>query len=268
VERIVELGAGVFALRYEFYDQQIGVLVGSDDVLVIDTRSTHVQAEELRGDIGRLTRQPVTIVVNTHGHYDHCFGNRPFRPAQIWGHVRCVAMLQRTGEQQRAVMRRQAPRLAAELDAVVIDPPDRTIDDVATLDLGGRRVELRYLGRGHTDNDIVVRLPDDGVLFAGDLLENGAPPYFADGYPIDWPATVESLTRIVPDVVVPGHGDVADRAFVGAQLEAFRAVADRAREVHSGATGLEDAIRLGPFGAARSREPIERALAQLRGELD
>jgi len=68
VERIVELGPGLFALRYRFYDQQIGVVVGSDGVLVIDTRSTHRQADELRADIGRLTPLPVTVVVNTHGH--------------------------------------------------------------------------------------------------------------------------------------------------------------------------------------------------------
>jgi len=268
VERIVELGPGLFALRYRFYDQQIGVVVGPDGVLVIDTRSTHRQADELRADIGRLTPLPVTVVVNTHGHYDHCFGNRPFRPAAIWGHVRCVAMLERTGEQQRAELRADAPALAAELDEVVVDPPDRTFDDAVTLDLGDRAVELRYLGRGHTDNDIVVRLPDDGVLFAGDLLENGAPPYFGDGYPIDWPAAVEALVAIAPDVIVPGHGDVADGPFAAAQLADLRAVAALARDVHAGELGLEDAIRRGPFGRVRSREPVERALAQLRGELD
>jgi glyoxylase-like metal-dependent hydrolase (beta-lactamase superfamily II) len=268
VERIVELGPGLFALRYRFYDQQIGVVVGSDGVLVIDTRSTHRQADELRADIGRLTPLPVTVVVNTHGHYDHCFGNRPFRPATIWGHVRCVAMLERTGEQQRAELRADAPALAAELDEVVVDPPDRTLESSATIDLGDRAVELRHLGRGHTDNDIVVRLPDDGVLFAGDLLENGAPPYFGDGYPIDWPATVEALVAIAPDVIVPGHGDVADGPFATAQLADLRAVADLARKVHAGAVDLEAAVRHGPFGRARSREPIERALAQLRGELD
>ena len=268
MERIVELGPGVFALRYRFYDQQIGVVVGPDGVLVIDTRSTHAQAAELRTDIARLTPLPVSIVVNTHGHYDHCFGNRPFRPAAIWGHIRCVAMLERTGERQRAEMRAEAPALAAELDEVVIDPPDRTFDEAATIDLGDRPVELRYLGRGHTDNDIAVRLPDDGVLFAGDLLENGAPPYFGDGYPMDWPATVEALGRIAPDVVVPGHGDVADRPFATAQLEDLRAVAMLASEVAAGTIGVDDAIGRAPFGRARSREPIERALAQLRGELD
>ena len=66
----------------------------------------------------------------------------------------------------------------------MLDPPDRRVRRTrATLDLGGREVRLAYLGRGHTDNDIVISIPDADVLCAGDLLENGAPPYFGDGYP-------------------------------------------------------------------------------------
>jgi glyoxylase-like metal-dependent hydrolase (beta-lactamase superfamily II) len=267
VERVVEVGPGVYALRYRLFDQQVGLVVGADGALVIDTRTTHRQAHELRDDIRRITPLPVTLVVNTHGHSDHCFGNHVFRPTPIWGHVRCAAMIKRTGALQRAGLRRAIPDLAEELDEVILDAPDRTFDDAATLDLGGRAVELRYLGRGHTDNDIVVLVRDAGVLFAGDLLENGAPPYFGDGYPIDWPATIEALLPLVDGAVVPGHGDVADRAFAASQLDDLLAVATLAREVAAGVAGVEDAVARGPFGPERSREPIERALAQLRGEL-
>jgi glyoxylase-like metal-dependent hydrolase (beta-lactamase superfamily II) len=267
VERVVEVGPGVYALRYRFFDQQIGLIVGEDEALVIDTRTTLRHADELQADIHRITPLPVTVVVNTHGHSDHCFGNHAFRPSPIWGHVRCAAMIRRTGALQRAGLRRAMPDLAAELDEVVLDPPDRTFDDATTLDLGGRGVELRYIGRGHTDNDIVVLVPDAGVLFAGDLLENGAPPYFGDGFPIDWPATVEALLPMVDGAVVPGHGDVADRAFALSQLDDLRAVAALAREVRGGAIDVETAVARAPFGPERSREPIDRALAQLRGEL-
>ena len=92
-----------------------------------------------------------------------------------------------------------------------------------------REVELRYLGRGHTDNDIVIRVDGADVLCAGDLLENGATPYFGDGYPMDWPATAEALLALTGErtVVVPGHGDHAGRAFVESQLVGFRAVVRR-----------------------------------------
>jgi len=84
------------------------------------------------------------------------------------------------------------------------------------LDLGGRVVELRHLGPGHTPGDVVVRVPDAGVLFAGDLVEQGAPP--AVGPDADVASWVGVLGRLgTADVVVPGHGDPVDRAFVEAQ---------------------------------------------------
>ena len=133
---------------------------------------------------------------------------------------------------------------------------------------GGRRLELRWLGRGHTDNDLVVRVPDASVLFAGDLLENGATPYFGDGYPIDWPATATALRALVAGPVVPGHGDVAGLAFVDVSIQAFGEVAMLAGRIHRGELDLEAAIALAPFPADDAREPLERAVAQLRGELD
>ena len=85
--------------------------------------------------------------------------------------------------------------------------------------------DLHYLGRGHTDSDIVVLV--DGVVFAGDLLENGAPPAFGDAFPLDWPDTAAALLELtdadefVGRAVVPGHGPVADRAFAAGQHSRF-----------------------------------------------
>ena len=169
-----EIGDRVFLRRYAFYDQQIGVVVGADEVLLVDTRSSHAQAEEIRPDLRVLTPLPVGVVVNTHHHHDHTFGNHVFRPAPIWGHVRCAPRHASDGDREAARPGGRRPKLAADLPAVVIDPPDRTFEETAVVEVGGRRVELRHLGRGHTDDDIVALVPDAGVLFAGDLLENGA----------------------------------------------------------------------------------------------
>jgi glyoxylase-like metal-dependent hydrolase (beta-lactamase superfamily II) len=262
-----ELGEGVFTRRYRFFDQQIGVVVGDDAVAVVDTRSTFRQAEEIKRDIAALTTKPVTTVINTHGHYDHAFGNRVFRPAAIWGHVRCASMLELTGERQRAGFIDEQPSMADEANEVVIDPPDRLFDTEATIDVGGRRVELRYLGRGHTDNDIVVSVPEARILFAGDLIEQGAVPFFGDGYPLEWPDTVERMLTILPEMVVPGHGQIGDRAFVESQLEAFRQIADLARRIHGGELDFHAAASAAPYPAVEAREPLTRALAQLRGEI-
>jgi glyoxylase-like metal-dependent hydrolase (beta-lactamase superfamily II) len=264
----VELADRVFVRRYAFYDQNIGAIVGDDGILVIDTRTSHVQGEEIRAHLRELTPLPVIGVVNTHGHSDHVFGNHVFRPVNIWGHVRCATMIETTGAAQRAALVKGMPAMAEEFGAVVLDPPDRTFDERARIDIGGRHVELRHLGRGHTDNDIVAIVEGAGVLFAGDLVENGAIPYFGDAFPIDWPATAEALLALVDGWVVPGHGDHANREFVAAQLEDFRAIADLGGRINAGELALDDAIAAAPYPADAAREPLERAVAQLRGELD
>ena len=265
-----EVGNRVFVRRYAVLDQNIGVVLGEEGALVVDTRATHQHADELIADLRRLTPLPARVVVNTHGHWDHCFGNARFRPAPIWGHVRCAEMMRLTGENKRARISEASAELAVGLAEVVIDPPDQTFEDTATVEIerGGRSVELRYLGRGHTDNDIVVLVPDADVLFAGDLLENNATPFFGDGYPLDWPATAEALVDLVTGAVVPGHGDVGDRAFAIRQMTEFRTVAELAKLVDRGVIGIDDAVLRTPYPADTALEPLTRALAQLRGELD
>lgn len=266
----VELGDRVFARRYAFFDQNIGVVLGDDAALVIDTRSTHVQAHEILADLRRLTPSPVTVVVDTHGHFDHAYGNHVFRPAPVWGHEGCVAFMARTGEARRARIAAENPEIAADLPEVVIDPPDRTFSETAFIDVGGRRVELRFLGRGHTDHDIIVDVRDAGVLFAGDLLENGAVPSFSDAYPLDWPETASRVAELTVGVVVPGHGDHGGRAFADQQAAAVGELAFLARRVRDGELTLDEAVGQTPFPtypAEDVRRPLQRALSQLRGEL-
>lgn len=269
----VELGDRFFVRRYAFYDQNIGVVLGRGCALVIDTRSTYAQAREIFDDLRELTDDPVTVVVDTHGHFDHAYGNRIFRPATIWGQAGCVPFLERTGEARKAAIAADEPGLAAELDEIVIDPPDRTFEREATIEVGGREVVLRFLGRGHTDHDAVITVPGTDVVWAGDLLENGAVPFFGDGYPIDWPATAAAIVALVdPDrgVVVPGHGDHAGIAFARSQAASFAALADLAERVHAGQITTDDAVDAHPFPAhpaEQARGPLARAIAQLEGRI-
>ena len=176
----------------------------------------------------------------------------------------------RTGEARRARIAAENPEIAADLPEVVIDPPDRTFSETAFVDVGGRRVELRFLGRGHTDHDIVVDVRDAGVLFAGDLLENGAVPSFGDAYPLDWPETASRVAELAVGVVVPGHGDHGGRAFADEQAAAIGELAFLARRVRDGELTLDEAVGRTPFPAYPAedvRRPLQRALSQLRGEL-
>ena len=256
-----EVGDRVWVRRYEALDQTIGVIGGAAGLVVIDTRATHRLADELREDLEALPGS-IAAVVNTHGHWDHAFGNARFTATPIWGHVRCATMILERGEEMRARLIGDYP--GEGFDEVELTPPTNLVDESATLDLGDRQVDLRYLGRGHTDNDIVITVPDAAILFAGDLLENAPAPAFGDSYPIAWVATGRSLLGLVDGLVVPGHGDPFDRAFATRQVEELATLAQLARETASGAIGLDEAIRRSPFPAEPTAQALDRAQIELR----
>lgn len=124
-------------------------------------------------------------------------------------------------------------------EAVQITPPNETFTHDMGFTVGGRHLDLRFLGRGHTDSDIVILVDD--VMFAGDLIEEGAPPSFGDSYPRAWVHTLERVADLAPGTVVPGHGDIVDRGFVAAQRDEIRAAI--------AAIDAGEASR-GPFSAA------------------
>jgi glyoxylase-like metal-dependent hydrolase (beta-lactamase superfamily II) len=254
-----EVGDRVYRYRYRSFDLNVGAVVGDDQVLVIDTRGWRAQADELRRDLRRLSPLPWRQVVNTHAHFDHCFGNELFGGAAIWGHELCAENLRTRGEEQRANVIAGMPELADDLAEVEIVPPKHLVGERATLPVGGRGVELRYLGRGHTDHDLVVLVPDAGVVFAGDLIEEGAPPSYGDAWPLEWPATVDRLLAIAPATVVPGHGDIVDHAFVRRQAEELAAMANLCRQVARGELAPEAALGRAPFAEREARLALERA---------
>ncbi|MEU0564687.1 MBL fold metallo-hydrolase [Nonomuraea sp. NPDC005983] len=261
-EKWQEVGDRVYVRRHVAYDLNIGLVVGDGHCLVLDTRMSHREASDLIEAIRRITSSPWTVV-NTHSHFDHYFGNAMFLPAEIWGHARCAEEIERDGVEQRAkVAGREPADRRAEVEEVEIVPPDHTFTISATLDIGGRSVHLRHFGLGHSSNDIVAHVPDAGVVFAGDLVEEGAPPAFSDSYPLDWPATTAAMLAELPEpVIVPGHGAVVGREFVIDQHAELSAVADLARRAH--VEGLRDLIRQFPYPEDVTRQAIERAFLQL-----
>ncbi|GLY26939.1 MBL fold metallo-hydrolase [Kineosporia sp. NBRC 101731] len=274
-----EVGDRVFVRRNKTLDVNAGLVLGDDRCLVIDTRGSEREGLELYRAVRSITGLP-HVVALTHSHFDHCFGTAVFAEAQpdceIWAHERAHADLAANGLQQRveiASWLRESGEevLADELDAVRVTPPNRTMAADTTIDLGGRQVVLHHPGRGHTDNDMVVEVPDADVTFVGDLIEQGAPPSFDHAYPLDWAPTLTRLLERVGSVIVPGHGDVVDSRFLMRQCAQIAEVADLARRLPSQLddTDLEwHANRLavgGPAGLIALRRAQEHLaeLAQL-----
>ena len=252
-----QLGEGVYRRRYESLDLNVGVVLGEDGVLIVDTRSTHREAAELIDDLGKLTRLPVRWVVNTHWHWDHVFGNALFTAAEIWGHELCIPAMESLGERMKQDARRwMPPETHDDVDAVEVVAPGHTFSESATLAIG-REVDLTYHGVAHTDADIIVRVPEAGVAFFGDMIEEGAPPNFGDSHPEVWPETLRDAASEFPATAVPGHGDVVDETFVLAQIEELETVADLAGAY---AGGDDSALnRPGPYPADVMVSALKRA---------
>jgi glyoxylase-like metal-dependent hydrolase (beta-lactamase superfamily II) len=257
-----EVGDGCFRRRYHRYDLNIGVVRGAEALLVLDTRGDLRQADELLDDLATFG-QPVRWVVNSHWHFDRVFGNQrfversrgenanPTRPTvevaaelQLWGHVELPPMLLDNEVELRAALRGFYDEEACvEFDRVELVAPDHLVSDRHVLDLGDRGVELLHLGRGHTSNDLVVAAREAEVVFAGDLVEQSAPPAYGDDcYPLEWPATVAALAALGPSTFVPGHGDVMASDTVADQVGAIADVAALIRQLHTAGVAVDDAL--------------------------
>ncbi|HEV7657531.1 MAG TPA: MBL fold metallo-hydrolase [Mycobacteriales bacterium] len=264
----VEVADRVYVRRHQSMDLNVSLIVGEGACLVVDTRASEAQGRELAEAVRTVTPHPWTVV-NTHFHFDHTFGNAVFRPATIWGHRRCAEEMVSSGEQMRQRilgLYRDAgmDEMAADIEATRIDPPDELVDDVATLSVGGRPVQLRHLGRGHTDSDLVLTVPDAHLLIAGDLVEEGAPPQFGDGFPLDWPGTLDGLLELVDGPVVPGHGAVVDREYVRAQRAELADLAARARDGYGNGRPADEVAKELPYFGEFATHAVEKAYLQLQ----
>lgn len=263
-----EVGPAVFVRRYRELDLNVGLVLGDGAAMLVDTRSTHPEAAEILRDLREVTDIRPSVVVNTHAHFDHCFGNAVMLPCEIWGHEACAADLRAHGERIREdAAGRLTGAVARDVASVEIVPPDHLVRDHRTFHVGGRLVELRHLGRGHTDGDLVAIVPNARVLFAGDLVEEGAPPSFGDAYPLDWPGTASRLAPFAAGAVVPGHGAVVDRAYVERQAAELAAVAATARAAHEQGIPEADVVRLVRLPREQAALAVGRAYAQLDGAI-
>lgn len=245
-----EVAPGVHVRRHEELNLNCGLVVGEQRALVIDTRSFQAQGQELLGAVREITDREL-VVVNTHAHFDHCFGNAAFRDSQIYAHAGAADDLRRTGEHQRRqvvehLRSTEREHLARDVEATEIVLPFYLVEQDTEIDLGGRTVELLYAGRAHTDHDLAVAVPDAGVVFAGDLVEEGADPAMEDAFPLEWAPTLDLLldkpSAELSDTWVPGHGALVDRSFVQAQSEQLAGMAERFAEVLATGVGRVDAL--------------------------
>lgn len=215
----LETADGVFVRRYRELHLTTGLVLGSNGAVVVDARGDESQGAEWASAVREVTDLPLTVVL-THAHFDHCFGARAFGSVPVVAHPRCRAALAATAQAQREEWVRRYLDAGDIETAQALRDARPVLPDAAPAELdlgGGRVVELRYLGRGHTDHDLVVHVPDADVVYAGDLVEESGPPDVEDADLHAWPNTLDALLALNPRVIVPGHGEPVDPAFVARQ---------------------------------------------------
>lgn len=208
----------------------ITALVSDDGVLLIDSKFEN-EFDRYMELLRTVTAQPVRFVINTHMHPDHTGGN-----ARLEG---IDADIIATESARRRLSASQPTGL-----------PVITFDDHARIWFGGKPLDLYWLGRGHTDGDLVIHMPEDGMVFTGDLFAGYEPSirlidYNGGGSLKEWPATLDRILALEFDVVIPGHSGPTDRAMLQKYRDENVRMLEVVREMH---------------GAGRSPADIQTAL--------
>ncbi len=211
-----------------------GFIVGSEGVLVVDSRYTAELARQLLDAVRSITDAPVRYVVNTHYHPDHAWGNSVFKEegAVIVSQKETRADIEKYSPLYFDYYREAREDAYEQIKDVTVVLPDTTFDDELSIDLGGVVVMLRHFGPGHTNGDCVVFVPKDKVVFTGGLVTNGYHPNLGDeGADFDnWIATLIRLGKMNMQYIVPAQGLVSGPEVLETCRAYFETLRDRCRD--------------------------------------
>ena len=211
--QLTEVAPGLF-YQYHHAESNNAFLVTDEGVLVIDTRQHPRRAEELLATIRKITSKPIKWVVNTHAHGDHYFGNSVFKRegATILAHRDTAGMMK--AHYSLEMKRRMGYFKQRQYDPgeVKLVLPDVTFDSKMTLTLGGRTIELLYMGPGQNPGDTLVYFPKERVIFTGGPFSKNswANPSFTPSMS-NWIDLLRKIAAMDVDVYLGGHGDVGNK---------------------------------------------------------
>jgi cyclase len=206
---VKQLAPNVYAYvqaKATWYWSNAGFIVGSDYVVVVDSLSTVGLTQRFRDEIRNITDKPVRYLINTHHHGDHTYGNHVFAGAIVISHDYCRREVIEAGTPDPDVW--NTIFSGFDFRGIAATPADITFDRQLTLYMDGREVRLLHFGAGHTAGDIVVHLPQEGIVFAGDFIFLYSTPVSMEGSFAGWTKNLDALAKLGAQTYVPGHGPV------------------------------------------------------------
>jgi glyoxylase-like metal-dependent hydrolase (beta-lactamase superfamily II) len=199
--------AGPVSAANEGFNSNAGFVVTDEGVVVFDALGSPALGAVLLQRIQQLTTQPVRRVIVSHYHADHFYGLQAFKAqgAEVWAHRRALEYLASDAPRLRLDERRQSLfPWVNEFTRII--PPDVVIDGDREFTLGGVRFQLFSAGPAHTPEDLMMLVPDEKVLFAGDLIFAGRVPFVGDADSRAWLGALDRLVERAPSIIVTGHG--------------------------------------------------------------
>jgi len=276
-----KLADGVYAYTAQG-DPNVGCVIGADAILAIEARATPFMAQRWIDVVRTISDLPFGDLVLTHYHAVRVLGAAAFNARRIVTTQATADLIEERGAQDWASEQGRMPRLFQGAETIPgLTRPTHTFEGEIEIDLGNRRVELRFLGRGHTTGDLVVWLPEERICFAGDLVEAQAAPYMGDAHIGDWRGTtLDNVAALGAEQMVGGRGPVVrgaaveqaisdTRAFLSAVLDGTREVKQAGGTPRDAYHQTHDALapRYGSFPIFEHTMPfnVQRAWDELDG---
>lgn len=239
-----------------------GLIVGDEYCVVVDTLGTNSMQQGFVDAIRKVTTKPVGRVLLTHHHADHVFGVYRFRPACVIAHRACRHQMVLAGPDDVQRWGRKRPHFAGDLQGIEIVLPDLTFDDRITLHLGNREVLFFHPGVAHTQGDAAALLPQERILFAGDLFFNRVCPAAFAGSLQGWIRAVHDILAMEVDTIVPGHGPVAGKPELKRMLDYLELILQHSRAGWQSGAAAEDVAADMPLGELREWADTEERLLE------
>jgi glyoxylase-like metal-dependent hydrolase (beta-lactamase superfamily II) len=274
---LIKISEGVYACIHKFGGKSVcnsGIVDNGESTIVFDSFLSPEAAEEVIEIVEQLELSPIKYVINSHSHNDHIRGNQSFSSdVKILSTKRTAELIEEEEPKSIAsekiyaknqyeyfdslsraykgdttlreyqlikMMKPYFEELSKSHERIKTRLPDTYVVNEKSINGSKRKVSLIAKGKGHTESDLFMYLPEEGILFAGDLVFNKFHPYLGNGYPEEWKSKLTEMESMKIQVVIPGHGDLGGKEMIKSTREYIEGMEGIAEEMKFKGNSIDD----------------------------